>query len=316
MQSIHCKVSCNEQEFRRFLFVGTEFSSLFSQVQQLLALDKEFVLKYKDVDGDLITLTSNEELACALGYSDGNILRLVAVPKDATVTVGSDVCSPDFHCARKCREQTHGGHPHGPMHGGHGGYPLGQMHGGHPHGPMHGGGHHGHGHPSCHGEMFKAKLISKRDFFKTQLDELEKAPEKTPEQQQQILRLQFKLKKIECLLEGGWEKKGKHCEKWVAKKEKRRQKYEKKMRKGDKKDKCSNLSEEAQTQIAILKSQIDVIKPGMKETKSQIKAKKRCVERSKSNWRRPTTVAQGNFCFERNKESSEKSSETSERKNS
>jgi len=288
---IHCKVSSNDQ-FRRFLFVGTEFSSLFSQVQQLLALDKEFLLIYKDTEGDLITLTSNEELACALSYSEGNLLRLVAAPKDqAPVTTDSDdpVCSRGFPCAKRGQ---HGGRGHfrggnGWEHGGRGHFRGGlgweHMHGGRghfrgSHGREHV--HGGHGHP--HGGSRSERLTSKRDFFKSQLDELEKVPEKTPEQQQEVLRLQEKLKKIESRLEGGcWEKgmKGKHCGKW-AKMEKRRQKMEKRMRKKEQKDKCStrNLSEETQTQIAILKSQIDVLKPAMKEVKSQIKTKKAALK--------------------------------------
>jgi len=283
MQSIHCKVSCNEQ-FRRFLFVGTEFSSLLSQVKQLLALDKEFVLKYKDIEGDLITLTSDEELSCALNYSDGTILRLVAVAKDAPVaTVATDsdvpVWSRDFHCARRGR----GGRFHG-MHRG-----RGHFHG-------------GYGHMQDPGpwgsEMFKAKLISKRDYYKSQLDELERVPEKLPEQQQEILRLQKKLKKIESRLEGGWEKKdmketkGKHGAKWADKTEKRRQKMEKRMRKREHKDKrpVHLLSEETQTQIATLKSQIDVHKPAMKEVKSQIKAKKEALKEAKATGRDPNQL--------------------------
>jgi len=278
---------------------------LFAQVQQLLALDKEFVLKYKDTDGDLITLTSNEELACALSYSDGNLLRLVAVPKDqAPVAADSEVCSSGGW------EHMHGGHGPFPggfgwdqrfggcpgwehMHGGRGGHGWEHMRGGHGH--FHGGrgchgwehmrGGHGQFHGGCRAEMFKARLTSKRDFFKSQLDELEKVTEKTPEQQQQVLRLQEKLKKIESRLEGGcWEKKGKHCGKWAAKMEKRRQKMEKKMRKKEQKEKgaTKNLSEETQTQIAMLRSQIDVFKPAMKEVKSQIKTKKEALKEAKA----------------------------------
>jgi len=76
---IHCKVSCNDQ-FRRFVFNGTNFSSLAKQVQQILALEKEFVLKYKDNEGDQITISSDEELSCALSFSSGNIFRLAVVP--------------------------------------------------------------------------------------------------------------------------------------------------------------------------------------------------------------------------------------------
>jgi len=129
-----------------------------------------------------------------------------------------------------------------------------------------------------HGGCRKERLTSKRDFLKSKLDEIEKVPEKTPEQQQGVLRLQEKLKKIESRLEGGcWEKKGKHCGKWAAKMEKR-------MRKREQKDKSStqNLSEETQTQIAMLRSQIDVLKPAMKEVKSQIKTKKDALKEAKA----------------------------------
>jgi len=242
---IHCKISCNEQ-FRRFLFFGTEFGSLFKQVQQLLALDKEFVLKYKDIEGDLITLSSDEELACALNYSDGVILRLVAVSVDeiSPVTQGSDVPVHHFPCARRGWGRR-------------GGRRCSRK-------DMHGGWRH---------EMVKAKLISKRDYFKSLLDEIEKATEKTPEQQQQVFKLQKKLKKIEYRIEGGREK---HYAKWEDKAEKRNQKMDKKMQKREKKGRF--LSEETQTQIALLKSQIDLIKPEMKEVRNQIKAKKEALK--------------------------------------
>jgi len=236
---IHCKISCNAQ-FRRFLFFGTEFSSLFKHIQQLFALDKEFVLKYKDIEGDLITLSSDEELACALNYSDGTILRLVAAPvgENAPVSQGYDVPAHHFPLARRGCGRRGRRCSRKDMHGGWG------------------------------NETFEAKLISKRDYFKSLLDEIEKVPEKTPEQQRQVLHLQKKLKKIECRIEGRREK---HSAKWAAKAEKRRQKIEK----GKAHD---GLSEETQTQIALLKSQIDLIKPEMKEVKNQIKAKKAALK--------------------------------------
>jgi len=263
---------------------------LFAQVQQLLALDKEFVLKYKDTDGDLITLTSNEELSCALSYSSGNLLRLVAVPKDeAPVAADSEAAGWEFSYG--CPFPGGLGWEH--MYGGRGGRGWEHMRGGHGH--FHGGrgchgwehmrGGHGHFHGGRRAEMFKARWTAKRDFFKSQLDELEKVAEKTPEQQQEVLRLQEKLKKIESRLEGGcWEKKGKHCGKWAAKMEKRRQKMEKKMRKREQKEKrtTKDLSEETQTQIAMLRSQIDVFKPAMKEVKSQIKTKKEALKEAKA----------------------------------
>jgi len=137
---------------------------------------------------------------------------------------------------------------HGPCHGGHGWEQY--MHGGHGHGrgPFHGGYGGCHGWEHMHGgrgwgkEMFKERLTSKRDCIKSKLDELEKVTEKTPEQQQKVLRLQFKLKKIESHLERGcWEKKGKgkHCGKWADKM--KRQKMERRMSKREKKRKNAPL---------------------------------------------------------------------------
>jgi len=77
---IHCKVICDDQ-VRRFQFSGTEFSSLQNQVKQLLGLNREFVLKYKDNEDDMITISSTEELACAIDINtsqkdDRGLIRL------------------------------------------------------------------------------------------------------------------------------------------------------------------------------------------------------------------------------------------------
>jgi len=66
MQSgLHCKVECNK-EIRRFLFNGTEFASLYEQIKHLFALQGEFVLKYKDEEGDMVTVSTTEELTFAV----------------------------------------------------------------------------------------------------------------------------------------------------------------------------------------------------------------------------------------------------------
>jgi len=197
---------------------------------------------------------------------------LVALPKDAPVFTESDVpvCSREFLCGRRGR----GGRFHG--------YGRGYGHG------------HGHGHGGS--DMFKAKWQSKIDYFKSQLNELEKVPEKTPEQQQEVLRLQMKLKKFESILEGGWEKKGKHGAKWEdkqgAKWEKKKHKMEKRMRKKEQKNKrpVHQLSEETRIQNATMKSQIDMLKPPMKEVKSQIKAKKDALKEAKETGRDPNQL--------------------------
>jgi len=299
---IHCKVSCNDQ-FRRFLFIGTGFSSLFAQVQHLLALNQEFVLKYKDNEGDLITLSSDEELASALNYSDGSVLRLCALPKKTeeqssesdTTPCDTAPCDTD---AMPCRRYW-GGRRGGKHRGG------GRCHGRYGQEGAH----------ACGLDLIKTKLISKREYFQSLVDELDKQAEKTPEHERQKLALQNKLAHIERRLEKletcSWEKGGKHAAKWAEKAEKRRHKFEKRMGKGEEggwhhphhphhhphhpyqhqqPHRKEVLSEEAQTQIALLKSQIDELKPGMKEVKNQIKAKKAALKATKEDGSDPQPV--------------------------
>jgi len=99
---IHCKVSCNE-ELRRFLFTGTEFNSLQDQIKVVLGLnDKEFVLKYKDDEGDMITLSSTEELNFAIASTaEKGPLRLQAVVIDPTAKLNIGEKRPFEGCDRK-----------------------------------------------------------------------------------------------------------------------------------------------------------------------------------------------------------------------
>jgi gas vesicle protein len=96
IQNVHCKVSYNG-ELRRFLFTGTEFSSLSDQIRKILNLtDKEFVLKYKDDEGDMITLSTTNELAFAIScLVPPQTLRL-----DVVFTEGGEknVCSEEQRC--------------------------------------------------------------------------------------------------------------------------------------------------------------------------------------------------------------------------
>jgi hypothetical protein len=295
---IHCKVSCNDQ-FRRFLFVGTEFSSLFSQVQQLLSLNNEFVLKYKDNESDLITISSNEELACALSYSEAGVLRLTAVVKNDQQPTTVTEATPEFN-AFNFHGRLHGGKCHGrgrfpPPHGcgrfdrpphGHGRFDR----------PPHGCGRFeqdpGSDAPRFGPEAFKSRLTFKRDMILSDLAELAKGGELNPDQQHRQAMLQAKLRKFECRLakfeEGGcrrWEKRA--C-KWEAKAEKHRNKEEKKMNteedgQPDKREKGKNvLSEETRAQIGGLKTQIHALKPGFKEVKYQLKAKKAAIKEAKA----------------------------------
>lgn len=101
---VHCKVVCNG-ELRRFLFNGTEFRSLYQQVKLILNLDtsKEFVLKYTDEEGDLVTISSDDELACALQYTQSpNLLRLTAVFEETKESVPVS-CEFENFGGRGCR---------------------------------------------------------------------------------------------------------------------------------------------------------------------------------------------------------------------
>jgi len=120
-QAIHVKIIYND-EIRRFLFAGTEFTSLKQTISQLLSLNDEFVLKYQDDESDYVTLECQEDLVTALMIS----------PKMLRISV--DKKNSGEH--RPCH--NNGGEHHG--HGGRGGNWHGHGHrGGHGHG-------HGHGH--------------------------------------------------------------------------------------------------------------------------------------------------------------------------
>jgi hypothetical protein len=274
---IHCKVSCNDQ-FRRFLFIGTEFSSLFAQIQQLLSLNKEFVLKYKDNEGDLITISSNEELACALSYSEGSVLRLTASSTDSTTDSTTDSrqrepATTEFPCHFYGRR--HGGKCHG-RGGRYGRFAQD------PDAPRNG--------PEC----FKARLTFKRDKIQSRLAEFAQSGELDPNQQYRQAMLKEKLGKIEAhlaKLEEGCSRWEKRSSKWEAKAEKHKNKHMEKQMKKEKhghshypKEKREKvvLSEETQARIAALKSQIVALKPSYKEVKYQIKAKKAAMKEAKS----------------------------------
>jgi len=269
---MHCKVACNDQ-FRRFLFTGTEFSSLFAQVQQLLSLNKEFVLKYKDNEGDLITISSNEELACALSYSDGSVLRLTASTTDSTTDCRfRDNATTEFPCHFQGRRGGKFCHGRGGRYG---------RFSHDPDAPRSG--------PDC----FKARLTFKRDMIQSRLADFAQCGELDPNQQYRQTMLKEKLAKIEGHLakleEGGgrWEKRS---AKWEAKAEKHMNKHMEKNMKKEKHGHGQNpekrekvvLSEETQAQIAALKSQIVVLKPHVKEVKYQIKAKKAAMKEAKA----------------------------------
>jgi len=219
MQStgIHCKVVCNDQ-IRRFQFSGTEFSSLQDQVKQLLGLNREFVLKYKDNEDDMITISSTEELACAIDIShknDGGLIRLTVYPNEQPTVPSSDVpthipFNPFNH--PEPREFCHRGRG-----GGRGGKWGGRCarEGGGPafHGEHHGWKHRFEGgeHPCrnrpegefpCRNrfEKRRAKLTFKRDLWRAYLNSLEQATELTPEEERRKEFFQRKVERLDSIL--------------------------------------------------------------------------------------------------------------------
>jgi hypothetical protein len=247
---IHCKVSCNDQ-FRRFLFNGTEFNSLYSKVQQVLDLNKEFVLKYKDNEGDLISISSNEELFSAQNYSEGNVLRLTAVVNTDPTTVPKDAMEVTGHGHGRCRGgkyRSRGGR-------GRGWENKAQD-------------------EQNNSDFWKEKLVGKRDMLQNRLAELAQMKELTPEQQRKQMAMVKKLSNINNRLDHsvacpwkGAEKELNRSRKWEKKEKKHREKFEKKIRKNNTK---IVLSEETRAEIAKIKEQITLLVPTFKGVKSEI----------------------------------------------
>jgi len=221
---IHCKVVCNDQ-IRRFQFSGTEFSSLQDQVKQLLGLNREFVLKYKDNEDDMITISSTEELACAIDIShknDGGLIRLTVYPNEQPTFVSLNVPTQLPFNHPEPREFSHRGRG-----GGRGGKWGGRCarEGGGPafhgeHGWKHrfeGGenpwrsrpdGEHGWKHHFEGGELpcrnrfekRRAKLSFKRDLWKAYLNSLDQSTELTPEEERRKEFFQRKVERLDSIL--------------------------------------------------------------------------------------------------------------------
>jgi len=270
---------------------------LNEQVKKLLNLDgKEFVLKYKDNEGDLISISTNEELAFAISFSDGALLRLTAtVPSDTQQTAFDVTC--EFE------------HPGGPFHGkfprefGHGhGHGHGHWHG-HGHGRGRGGWRGGRGpyeRPGCEGGRSKgmsceklnaklAKMTFKCDIIQTQLNEINLSDQPaTPDQQRRkemmqskLQRLQTKIQRVESQKTGSDVTKmdegsstEKKQSKWLSHEEKYQRKCERKSQKQFEKNSKGNVSEEEKAEIKFLKEKIASLKEPLTEIKKAIKAKK------------------------------------------
>jgi hypothetical protein len=224
---------------RRFQFSGTEFSSLQHQVNQLLGLNCEFVLKYKDNEGDMITISSTEELACAIEISqkdNGGLFRLtVYLPETSatcpipSVNVPIHPCyrgrgrggkwggygpdSSEHPCKRFEKHWSHHGGPDSSEHPFKGSFEKRWSHHGGPDFSEHPckgrfekrWSHHGGPDSSEHPckkrfEKRREKLTFKRDMFKAYLSTLEQIEELSPEEERRKQRFQAKVQRLDSIL--------------------------------------------------------------------------------------------------------------------
>jgi hypothetical protein len=86
MQSIHCKV-CARDSIRRFALPEAKYSVLHQQVAAVFGLESNnWVIKYKDEEEMLVTISSDEELAFAAQLM-GSLLHMVVVEPSAVKVV-------------------------------------------------------------------------------------------------------------------------------------------------------------------------------------------------------------------------------------
>jgi hypothetical protein len=251
-KQVHCKLTFNDQ-IRRFIFNGTEFTQLRAHIGTLLSLPHDgFVLKYIDNESDLITLASNEDLSLALELSD-KILRLVvenpSAPKPPESSTTVHIPPPPDSSF-------------GPGFSGHFGRGHGRHHRG---GYYHGHGHHEGPQGSPHtrkcdpwkAEKAKTRINSKIDFFKGSLEQLPADDFRRQHLLMKINREEGRLLRWDAMEE----------KKKCKKKNKEEKNYDKKL-----------LSPEAMQQIQVLKAQIASLKPVLYQLKVTKKSKKNELE--------------------------------------
>jgi len=78
----HCKVQCGN-EFRRFLLPNSQYEDLANQIRALFGFGQDEILslKYTDEEGDMVTISSDNELKFAIGLFAGGLLRLTICNK-------------------------------------------------------------------------------------------------------------------------------------------------------------------------------------------------------------------------------------------
>jgi len=114
VDSVHVKI-IHDDQIRRFLFAGTEFTSLKETISKLLNFNDEFVLKYLDDEKDYVVLENQEDLTTALSIRP-KLLRISVEKKSgATASAPAPATSSSGGCDEKMKYRKggrHGGHHH------------------------------------------------------------------------------------------------------------------------------------------------------------------------------------------------------------
>jgi len=76
-ENIHVKLQHND-EYRRFFFSRScKFSDLYEKVKAVLNLKDNFIIKYKDEEGEWITISTDMELETGIVLTNGSLFRLM-----------------------------------------------------------------------------------------------------------------------------------------------------------------------------------------------------------------------------------------------
>jgi hypothetical protein len=82
-ENLHIKLQVND-EFRRFNVPRmTKYAELVEKIKQILSLDKDFAVKYKDDENEWITISSDIELETGLSFAKASLLRLLVSVKNS-----------------------------------------------------------------------------------------------------------------------------------------------------------------------------------------------------------------------------------------
>eukprot|EP01123_Difflugia_compressa_P001176 TRINITY_DN1134_c0_g1_i4.p1 TRINITY_DN1134_c0_g1~~TRINITY_DN1134_c0_g1_i4.p1 ORF type:complete len:344 (+),score=82.18 TRINITY_DN1134_c0_g1_i4:111-1142(+) len=126
MQSVHCKVSLDDQ-IRRFQFtsssggVESNFSILQTRIRTLFGIVGEFTLRFKDNEGDLVLVESDDELKYAFAESAGLLRIFVELknqPSNVSTTSTIDRSSLDDPSSTSLNHDKCGHGKHGRGRGG------------------------------------------------------------------------------------------------------------------------------------------------------------------------------------------------------